>query len=209
MKPKLLDLCCAQGGASAGYAQAGFDVTGVDIKRQRRYPFTFHQADAVEFVKEHGHEYQVIAASPPCQAWSHCQRIRDNEHPDLIATVREVLVASGKPFIIENVEDARPVMVDPILICGAAFGLNTYRHRLFESNVDLVAPEHPVHTRSVVKMGRALEPGDQYHAVGNFIGVDYVREDMQVPWMSRNGIREAVPPSYTEFLGRQLMEALG
>lgn len=191
-----------------GYHLAGFDVVGVDIDPQPRYPFEFHQADAVEFVKEHGHEFDVISGSPPCQRYSLTQRIMHNEHPDLIGPFREAVLAAGKPYVIENVVEARSELIDPVLLCGASFGLHTYRHRLFESNVDLVVPDHPEHEHPTVKMGRALREGDWYHAVGNFSNVPYVRRDMSVPWMSRDGIRECVPPAYTEHLGKQLLAVL-
>ncbi|MGW4270774.1 hypothetical protein ACWEGQ_00050 [Streptomyces seoulensis] len=94
-------------------------------------------------------------------------------------------------------------MCDPITLCGASFGLRTYRHRLFESSFPLAVPMHPRHVHATVKMGRPLREGDWYHAVGNFSNVSYVRRDMRVEWMSRDGIRECIPPVYTEFIGRQ------
>lgn len=207
-RPRALDVCCCQGGASRGYADAGFEVVGVDLTPQPRYPFEFHSADAVEFIKEHGHEFDVIVGSPPCQRWSKAQRIRGNEHPDLIGPVREAMRATGKPYVIENVEDARPELIDPITLCGLDFRLHTYRHRLFESNIRLTAPEHQRHPVKTVKMGRPLRDGDFYHAVGNFTGVEYVRQDLKVPWMNRDGIRECIPPVYAEFIGAQIIRHL-
>ncbi|MEV0646060.1 DNA cytosine methyltransferase [Phytomonospora sp. NPDC050363] len=205
---RLLDLFCCQGGASAGYAQAGWDVTGVDIDPQPRYPYMFVQADAIEYVKAHGHEFDAISASPPCQAHSKAQRIMGREHPKLIAPAREALIATGRPWVIENVEEARPELVDPVMLCGVMFGLRTYRHRLFETGggFALDVPAHPFHSVRTVKMGRALTDRDFYHAVGNFSGVSLVREDMGMPWASREGLREAIPPAYAEWIGRQLLE---
>jgi DNA (cytosine-5)-methyltransferase 1 len=206
-KPKLLDLFCCQGAASKGYADAGFRVIGVDIAPQPRYPYSFWQRDALEFVRIHGRHFDAIHASPPCQAYSNAQKIQDNEHPDLIGPVREALLELGKPYVIENVPSAP--LLDPVELCGAMFpGLHTYRHRLFESNFELDVPEHPEHVHKTVKMGRPLKEGDWYHAVGNFSNVPYVRENMGVPWMSRDGIRECIPPAYTEYIGRQLMAHL-
>jgi DNA (cytosine-5)-methyltransferase 1 len=206
-KPKLLDLFCCQGAASKGYADAGFRVIGVDIAPQPRYPYSFWQRDALEFVRIHGRHFDAIHASPPCQAYSNAQKIQDNEHPDLIGPVREALLELGKPYVIENVPSAP--LLDPVELCGAMFpGLHTYRHRLFESNFELDVPEHPEHVHRTVKMGRALQPGDWYHAVGNFSNVAYVRENMGVPWMNRDGIRECIPPAYAEYIGRQLMAHL-
>lgn len=208
-RPTLLDTYCCQGGASAGYAAAGWCVTGVDLAPQPRYPWRFVQADAVEFITEHGAGFAAIHASPPCQGYSACQRIRGRAHPDLIGATREALEASGRPWVIENVEDARGELRDPVLLCGAMFGgLRTYRHRLFEASVPLEVPVHPEHAAVTVKMGRPLRDGDWFHAVGNFSNVPYVRANLGVGWMSRDGIRESIPPVYAEHVGTQLLAAI-
>ncbi|MFJ9558245.1 DNA cytosine methyltransferase [Nocardiopsis sp. NPDC101807] len=210
---RLLDVYCCQGGASAGYEAVGFEVTGVDLAPQPRYearfPGRFVQGDAVEFIREHGAEFDAIHASPPCQAYSLAQRIQGREHPDLIGPTREALEATGRPWVIENVAEARGELRDPVTLCGAAFGLRTYRHRLFEAGGGLVLeqPDHAPHATPTVKMGRALQPGDFYHAVGNFSGVEQVRTDMGVPWMNRDGIRECIPPAYARWVGERLMAA--
>lgn len=201
----LLDLYCCQGGASAGYARAGFDVIGVDIEPQPNYPFPFFQADAIDFLLRFGGDFGLRVASPPCQRYSKAQKIQQREHPDLIGPTREALRAVGGPYIIENVEEALPELIDPVMLCGASFDLRTYRHRLFESDLDLKVPEHPAHTAPLVKMGRPFTDGQFYHAVGHFSGVEAVRRDMGVPWMNRDGIRECIPPVYTEFLGIQAL----
>ena len=211
---RLLDLFCCQGGASAGYETAGFDVTGVDLSPQPRYearfPGRFVQADALEFVRTRGHEFDAIHASPPCQAYSLAQRIQGREHPDLIGPVREALEATGRPWVIENVVEARGELRDPVTLCGATFGLRTYRHRLFEAGGGLVLdqPGHEAHTAVTVKMGRPLKEGDFYHAVGNFSGVEQVRSDMGVGWMNRDGIRECIPPAYARWVGERLRAAV-
>lgn len=202
---KLLDLFCKAGGASQGYKLAGFDVVGVDIEAQPNYPFTFYQGDAIEFVKDYGVEFDAVAASPPCQAHTLAQRIQGREHPDLISETRAALVDLGIPYIIENVPGAP--LIDPVTLCGAMFpGLRTYRHRLFESNIPLVAPTHPDHKAPNAKMGRRPQPGEWMHVVGNFSGADLAREAMGIDWMTRDELREAIPPAYTEFLGRQLID---
>ncbi|MDX2708037.1 SAM-dependent methyltransferase, partial [Streptomyces sp. PA03-6a] len=147
-RPRLLDAFCCQGGASTGYRLAGFDVTGIDIHPQPRYPFNFVQGDAVAFIREHGAEFDVIHASPPCQLYSLTHRIQRRDHPDLIAPTRKALETTGRPWVIENVEDARGELRDPVTLCGAAFGLHTYRHRLFETGggLTLTPPPHPAHT---------------------------------------------------------------
>lgn len=204
-----LDLFCCQGGASAGYERAGLAVLGVDDAPQPRYPFAFVQADAVEFLARYGHLFDSISASPPCQAFTLAQRIQGNEHPDFITPTRELLTALGRPWVIENVPGAP--LVDPVVLCGAMFGIHTYRHRLFDTGggFTFTAPEHPEHVHPTVKMGRALNPGDWYHAVGNFQGVDYVRADLDMPWATRDGLRECIPPAYAEYIGRQLLSHLG
>ncbi len=209
MKPRILDLFCCQGGASAGYVAAGFEVLGIDIDEQSRYPFSFVRRDALEFLADmivRGHDFAAIHASPPCQAHTKAQRIRAREHPDLIEPIRELLIFSGLPYVIENVPDAP--LRDPVELCGSMFGLHTYRHRLFESNIPLVVPDHPEHQWQTVKMGRPLKSGDWYHAVGNFSNIPYVRADMGASWMSRDGLRESIPPIYAEFVGRQLIEVI-
>lgn len=197
-RPRLLDLFCCQGGASAGYRAAGFDVVGVDWEPQPRYPFPFFRADALTFSLD---GFDAVHASPPCQAHTRAQKIRKNDHPDLIEPIRAKLILWGGPYVIENVEGAP--LKDPVMLCGAMFGLRTYRHRLFETNWPLDDVLHPAHDRRTAKMGRPI--GDaNYHAVGNFSGVDLVRRDMGVGWMDRDGIRECIPPSYTLFIGGQL-----
>ncbi|WP_086724665.1 DNA cytosine methyltransferase [Streptomyces sp. NRRL B-24085] len=209
-RTRLLDLYCCQGGAAKGYADAGFDVTGVDINPQPRYPYRFVQADAIAFVLEHGAEFDFIHASPPCQHDSDCQRIQDNAHPDLIAPTRAALEASGRPWVMENVRGALPKLHAPVMLCGPMFGLATYRHRYFETGggFTLDQPDHPAHTVPQAKMGRPVPPGHYGQFVGNFSGVDLARRVMGVPWMNRDGIRECIPPAYADHIGRAALAAL-
>lgn len=217
--PKLLDLFCGAGGAAQGYAWAGFGhIVGIDIAPQPRYSLmnikdafvVFYQEDAIEFLRKEisnpwFKQFDAIHASPPCQRYSNAQRIRDNEHPDLIPPLRELLKATGLPYVIENVVGAP--LVDPITLCGESFGLGVYRHRLFESNIPLVGkPCH--HDRAVTKMGRPVRDGEMMHVVGHFAGVAKAREAMGIPWMTRDELRESIPPAYTEWIGTQLMERL-
>jgi DNA (cytosine-5)-methyltransferase 1 len=205
-QPLLVDLFCCQGGASKGYVDAGFRVIGVDIDPQPRYPYEFVQGDALEVLDLLGDHVDAVHASPPCQGYSNAQRIQGRDHPMLIDAVREKLEVLGKPYVIENVPGA-PLKA-PIELCGEMFGLRTYRHRLFESNAGLVAPAHRPHAVRQVKMGRPLREGDFYQAVGNFSNVPYVRADMGVPWMNRDGIRESIPPAYASFVGMFLLDAI-
>jgi len=222
-KPYVLDLYCCQGAASRGYELAGFEVmAGVDIDPQPRYPYSFVQHDALAVLEVLVHRGELarsgrpklIHAAPPCQAKTKCQKIQGREHPKLIGPTRELLIATGIPYVIENVVPENRALDDdplknPMMLCGAMFpGLNTYRHREFESSIPLTAPEHPEHLEPTVKMGRPLVEGNWYHAVGNFSNVPYVRANMGVPWMTRDGVRECTPPVYTEWIGRQILAAL-
>ncbi|MGW8539057.1 SAM-dependent methyltransferase [Streptomyces albidoflavus] len=209
-RPRLLDLFCCQGGASMGYRHAGFDVTGVDLTPQPRYPFAFVQGDAIEFVREHGAEFDFIHASPPCQRYSRAQKIQHRDHPDLIAPTRTALEATGRPWVIENVEEAAPELRDPVTLCAAAFGMRTYRHRLFETGggFTLPQPHHPEHLAPLTKMGRPRAQGHFAHYVGNFSGVHDARLDLRVPWMNRDGIRECIPPAYTHWTGTHARHSL-
>ncbi|MFB7027153.1 SAM-dependent methyltransferase [Streptomyces sp. NPDC056295] len=184
-------------------------MVGVDITPQPRYPWEFVQAEAIQFLLTYGHRLDFIHASPPCQRYSKTQRIMQNDHPDLLGPTRDALNAVGVPWVIENVMGAEPEMHNPVLLCGAHFGLNTYRHRLFEpGGWELKQPDHPQHVRRQTKMGRRRKPDEMGIYVGNFIGVDDAKEDLGVPWMSREGIRECIPPVYAEYVGTAFLEQL-
>lgn len=206
---RLLDLFCCGGGASMGYHRAGFEVVGVDINPQPHYPFTFVQADALDYLAEHGHEFDAIHASPPCQRFSamtRAARTQDN-HPDLLAPTREALRRLGKPYIIENVPGAP--MENPIMLCGTMFpGLKVYRHRLFEGNVSLVAPEHGKHEHTLAKAGRPVPEHGWMSVVGHYSGYREAQRAMGIDWLPKSRLAEALPPAYTEYLGRQLMAHL-
>lgn len=200
-KPRVLDLFCGAGGASMGYHRAGFEVVGVDIKPQKHYPFEFHQADAMTFPF---HGFDLIHASPPCQKYTNAQKIRARAHPDLIAPLRERLAASGTPFVIENVVGAP--LRSPIVLCGTMFGLRTYRHRLFETSQFITASRCGEHRNRVAKMGRPAEASEFIHIVGNFSGAARAREAMGIDWMTRDELREAIPPAYTEYIGKAALK---
>ncbi|WKV82324.1 DNA cytosine methyltransferase [Streptomyces sp. SNU607] len=204
---RVLDLFCCQGGAAMGYHLAGLDVTGIDLAPQPRYPFRLIQADAIDYVREHGHEFDFIHASPPCQRYSRAQKIQHRDHPDLIAPTRAALEATGRPFVIENVEEAARKLRNPVTLCAAAFGMRTYRHRLFETGggFTFTPPQHPAHWAPLTKMGRPRAAGHFAHYVGNFSGVAEARTDMHVPWMNRDGIRECIPPAYTQHIAVALL----
>lgn len=206
--PRLLDLFCGQGGAGRGYRLAGFDVTGVDIRPQPRYPYRFVHGDALEYLREFGHQFDVIHASPPCRAHTvarNAARVR-YRHPELIAPTRKLLQATSRPWVMENVPGAP--LHNPIELCGEMFGLPMYRHRLFEIHTPyarLRNLRHPEHTRVVAKMGRKPEKGQYWSIAGNFSGVTEAGVAMEMPWANQDGLRQAIPPAYTQWIGRQLM----
>ena len=213
MKPRLLDLFCGAGGASMGYHRAGFEVVGVDINPQPRYPFEFHQADAMTYPLD---GFDVIHASPPCQAYTVANNIHGHEHPDLLPATRDRLVASGKVWIIENVPGAP--MNQAVVCCGLAFGLNVKRHRFFDSSELILTPPCPPHTGDWLLVfghtvlhrahvsGRAKGGGPvlkRKHA-----GIAAGRLAMGIPWMTRDELSESIPPAYTEHMGAQLLKAI-
>lgn len=207
---KLLDLFCGAGGAAMGYHRAGFDVVGVDINRQPRYPFSFLQADALAMLDdaEFLQQFDVVHASPPCQAYSIMRAVTgQKDHPRLIEPIREKLEKAGPIWVIEN------VMGSPlrwaIVLCGAQFGLRTYRHRAFESNVLLLSsPCKHLHKLKTGRQGRRPADNEFICVTGNFSGVDIGRQAMGIDWMTRAEITQAIPPAYTEYIGQQLLNAL-
>ncbi len=213
MKPKLLDLFCGAGGAAMGYSRAGFDIVGVDIKPQPHYPFPFVQADALEYVAEHGREFDAIHASPPCQGYSiasNVHRNRGKKYPLLIGDVRSALIYAGRPWIIENVKGSP---LGGITLCGTMFGLGVFRHRIFEAPFALMQPDHVPHDGKIGDgkyfsvaggAGRWKSWGTVHRNVSKGTAAQW-REAMGIDWMTRDEIKEAIPPAYTEYIGRQLM----
>lgn len=216
-KPKLLDLFCGAGGCSVGYSRSGFDVVGVDCKKQPRYPFEFHCGDAFEYLEQHWQEFDAIHASPPCQGYSISKLIHGGSNaPLLIEPVRSALQSTGKPYVIENVPGCP--MINPIVLRGNMFGLKVKRDRLFESNCLLIAPElQKMQGRSGQEWGHrrfksmsrnpSLLKGecDFVCVSGHAFLVEEGRIAMGIDWMTRDELTQAIPPAYTEWIGRQLI----
>jgi DNA (cytosine-5)-methyltransferase 1 len=187
-----------------GYHRAGFEVVGVDIKPQPRYPFEFHQADAMTCPLK---GFKAIHASPPCQRYSQATppQFRAN-HPDLIAAVRERLLGFGAPFAIENVSGARWLLRNPVMLCGTMFGLPIERHRYFEIHPNELAMLPPcAHGKLPV-----VVTGTTRRKTGRFeYPAAACRAAMQTDWMTRAEMDEAIPPAYTEWIGQRLLEVIG
>ena len=222
-QPRALDLYCGAGGSTRGLQFAGFHVTGVDIHRQPHYVGeVFVLGDAIEYCREHGAEYDLIAASPPCQRYTQAQRIQGREHPDLIPPTREALMATGRPWVIENVPGA-PLRAD-LILCGSMFGLQwrdlmLYRHRWFESGGGFgLAPFPPatcVHDRPAISifghcvLGKSLSGNGYKHPnEREHLGIAVGRLVMGIDWMTRNELSEAIPPVYMEWIALQVRDIL-
>jgi DNA (cytosine-5)-methyltransferase 1 len=203
-RPLLLDLFCKAGGAAVGYARAGFRVVGVDHVPQPRYPFEFILGDALELGCVIGRDFDAIHASPPCQRYSRAQTLRGrDDHPDLIGPTRDVLRRIDRPYVIENVPGAP--LLDPIELCGYALGLRLYRHRWFETSFPAPSPWHRPHDVRQAQLGRPAASNEFLQIVGNFPDVARARRDADCRWMTRDELREAIPPAYTRYLGRWLL----
>jgi DNA (cytosine-5)-methyltransferase 1 len=213
MRPRLLDLFCGAGGAAMGYHRAGFDVIGVDLKPQPRFPFTFWEGDALTWPLE---GYDVIHASPPCQDGLHGLKAvnrllgRAYDHPNLLIPTRERLRAAGVPYVIEQPEQGAKLLA-PVRLCGSSFGLPIRRHRQFESNVLLMGLQCEHDQQTEKKYWTSWMPGGKrtMAAVVQVYGQAADRhlwaEAMGIDWMTHDELSQAIPPSYTEYLGRQLM----
>lgn len=218
MKPRLLDLFCGAGGCTRGYQEAGFYVVGVDIEPQPNYcGDEFWQGDAIRFL-EGGvvgdwapHDFDAIHASPPCQDYSRAMRHLAHETPRLIDPVRNLLVQTGLPWVMENVPGA-PIPNQNTLdgrygleLCGSMFGLRIQRHRLFETSF----PVEPL--RSCNHSAPAMNPHNvkgrelMYEEFGRLDPERPWRGEMGVEWMGRYEAREAIPPIYTKHIGEYLL----
>jgi DNA (cytosine-5)-methyltransferase 1 len=233
MTRRILDLFSCAGGAGYGYHLAGFEVVGVDIEPQPHYPFAFVCMDALEAMRvllssgcildNQGSEWRLedfdaVHASPPCQRFTTIAFIwreregydYDGKHPDLVDATRQLLQATGKPYVIENVPGAP--LNNPVMLCGLMFGLKTVRHRLFETNPFMLAPGHLAHPESMTTNSfrdySSFENGATHITVAghNFKRVDGIAAFGDTcQWMTREELAEAIPPAYTCYIGGQLL----
>lgn len=241
-KLRILDLFCGEGGAAQGYIDAllayyELEVVGVDIKNYSKYyPGTFVQGDALDYLRKHGHEFDLIHASPPCQAYSIATAgnpAARSKHVKMIAETRAILEYIGKPYVIENVAQARKDMINPITLCGRMFNLRAHdtdgamlvldRHRLFESNFKIEQPKHPSHGPEQVAgvyggSRRSSKPNAtpeddrnaaRYERRGGYVprSQEVRKALMGIDWMTMRGLAQSIPPVYTEYIGHQFHDA--
>ena len=219
-RPRLLDLFCGGGGCSVGYYRAGFDVVGVDMVRQPEYPFEFHLGNALTYPLD---GFDAVHASPPCKAFTPAGNgARQAEtlfpvHDDLLTPMLDRLSGLTIPWVVENVPNA-PMPSGSAIYCGSSFGLDVRRHRLFASNVPVVAPacDHGRWTPRFQSLDWKARTAGKLASVvsvhGNLQGgadtLELRRQAMGIKWMSNDRLTQAIPPAYTEHIGGQLLHAL-
>lgn len=220
-RPRMLDLFGFAGGAGKGYERAGFDVLAVDLVRSPRSPHPVLVTDVLDLPIAFLRMFDAIHASPPCQGYSPMRHAPGAKGaPRLIGQVREMLKASGRPYVIENVEAARSDMRNPTLLCGSMFGLGVAghqlrRHRLFETSFPLTAPCPCDHHGPVigvygghVRCRSAKHGGRRTRDFEDFDKPTLAKEAMGIDWMTMDELSEAIPPRYTQWVGRRLMDHL-
>jgi DNA (cytosine-5)-methyltransferase 1 len=220
-RPRLLDLFCGAGGAGMGYHRAGFEVVGVDIERQPRYPFEFHQADAMDYLAKRGREFDAIHASPPCQHASSLRFLypeKRKQWRSLIEPTRDLLNCLSCPWVIENVPGA--ALGHSILLCGSMFGLGANcedgefhqlrRHRFFEAGLQLLVGLDCNHIgKPIGCYGNGGDRRSSRKGLKGFTGrIAERREAMGIDWTNRYELSQAIPPAYTEYIGKQLRAAI-
>ena len=215
-RPRLLDLFCGAGGAGMGYHRAGFDVVGVDLEPQPRYPFEFHRADALDFPLD---GFAAMHASPPCQkhvkglAAVNASLGRESGHRDLIGATRAQLERTNRPYVIENVVGAP--LREPVKLCGSSFRLPIRRHRLFECNFSTLVPpcNHSWQTEGKYWTGWMPNGERRLATVVQVYGNAGDKHEwpaaLGIDWMTYDELAEAIPPAYTEHIGHYLLAELG
>lgn len=202
-RPELLDLYCGEGGASMGYHRVGFNITGVDNIKKKRFPFKFILNDAISYLINHWHEYDAIHMSPPCQKYSFATGNNRIYHS---ADLEKLLIICGYipvPWVIENVQNSPlPKTID---LFGPQFNLNVIRKRIFYSNIMLFEPGAVPQKRKYYpdkEIFTITGNGDKNQTVSNW------SKAIKIDWMTRQGLRQSIPPAYTEFIGAQLITFL-
>lgn len=207
-RPWIADLFCCGGGAAMGLHRAGFNVVGVDIEPQPHYPFPFLQADVIGLDLDWFRGFDAVWASPPCQRYTKNARQKGtaDSHADLVAPTRELLDATGLPYVIENVPEA-PLRAD-LLLCGSMFDLRVVRHRIFESNVYLSQPAHGQHHPDYITVTGHTGGSSTRDGGRHFGNADTWREVMGIDWLPASKVKEAIPPAYSEHIAQNLLAAV-
>lgn len=208
----LLDLFAGGGGAGLGYRRAGFDrVIGVDVLdfalEYESWGGEFHRMKWEEGLAKFADVADMIHASPPCHRYSQMTKSRPGlaeTKPDLIGPVREALIATGKPYVIENVPKAP--LLNPAMLCCWSFGYHTYRHRMFETSHPVTPKEHLPHTVRGSRSGH-WEPGTFISVAGHCDPIAIARQVMGISWMRREELVEAIPPYMSEYIGREMIRS--
>jgi DNA (cytosine-5)-methyltransferase 1 len=217
-RPRLLDLFCCQGGAAKGYHDAGFEVVGIDIEPQPRYPYEFHQVDVFDYLSGFAGDWDAIHASPPCQDHSTTRDFGGDHGTEwMLAATLDILSDVSVPWVVENVKTAPLARQADLFgatgveLCGCMFpelrGL-LYEARLFQTSFAVPQPPHVLHQWPQTKMGRPPKPGECMQVTGHFSGVPEGQRRMGLPWMTQDGLAQAIPPAYTRYIGAVLLEQL-
>lgn len=220
MKPVIFDLFCGAGGAGKGYQRAGFNTIGFDIEEHPNYPGLFVKADALEVLKTvaetgkwNGIRPVAVHTSPPCQGYARGGLKEASKFPRLIEPVRELLVEIDLPYVIENVDGARPDMIDPVMLCGSRFDLKVRRHRMFETNFSIPQPLcfHKQQGTPIGVYGQHPDSKQFMRPNGKSRGLrastlEEGQAAMGIDWMDWSDLTEAIPPAYTQHVGEYLMK---
>lgn len=190
-----------------GLHRAGFEVVGVDVAPQPRYPFEFRRIDALNAPLS---GFDFIWASPPCQAYSLYSRNLGtaDRYPDLVARVRERLIRTKKPYVIENVVGAP--LKNALMLCGTMFGLPLLRHRLFEPgrwSLDF-PPADCAHTGDEIPVYGNGTPQWHREKFGRNVHLPERKAAMGIDWMNRKELSQAIPPAYSEFIAREFLRGV-
>lgn len=204
---KLLDLYCGAGGAAMGYYQSGFDdITGVDIIPQPHYPFKFVIMNALDYLDAFGSEFDLIHASPPCQRFSSLGFDKQYK-ADWLTPTLNLLSLVNRPYVVENVPHS-PMRKD-LELCGAMFGLRVIRHRWFQTPCHIPAPVHPPHSQPIQNFSawQSLTHQNYITVAGHTFSAHDGRIAMQIDWMTRAELAQAVPPAYTRYIGDWILKS--
>lgn len=205
-RPLLIDLFSGAGGCAMGYYRVGFNVIGCDTKKQPRYPFLFYQYDAFEFLELAKDIADIIHASPPCQGYSTTKNLSGKTYPMLIPQTKDLLVNIGKPYVIENVPGSEKEMDHPIMLCGTMFNLDVIRHRYFDMWTSIEVDMECNHVKKTAPRGEYDRGQRGYITIaGNNFENKFAKKAMQIDWMSKKELAQAIPPIYTQWIGERII----